>query len=177
MHSMACADPMDPRSPHTLTPEAGLLPKSSLSCHSKIPRPDSSCSHWRGKEMTLERVFPKLQHCPLAHTMPRLSQKASLSEFLLHTGPENSTGSRTVPWTQPKLPLLSPNPCTEAKGSRSHQPSHLPAWKGPDIGLIQRRVFLAHLQTASAAPREPITREQNKRKTVAISSSVFSSGH
>lgn len=126
-----------------------------------------------GKEVTLERVFPKLQHCPLAHTVPRLSQKASLSEFLLHTGPENSTGSRTVPWTQPKLPLLSPNPCTEAKGPRSHQPSHLPAWKGPDIGLIQRRVFLAHLQTASAAPREPITRERNKRETVAISSSAF----
>lgn len=78
MQGMACADPKDPRSPPTSTPEAGLGPKSSSpSRHSKIPRPDPSCKRW-SRQGSDSRVFPKLQHCPLAHTVPRLSHRASL---------------------------------------------------------------------------------------------------
>lgn len=85
MHSMACADPMDPRSPHTLTPEAGLLPKSSLSCHSKIPRPDSSCNHWSrqgsdSREFSLScSTVPSHTPCPGCHR-EHLSQSSCYTQ-------------------------------------------------------------------------------------------------
>lgn len=96
MHSMACADPTDPRSSPSPTPTAGILPKSSSpSCRSKIPRPDPSCKHCSRQGSDSGEFFLSCSTVPL-HTQCPGCHREHLSQSSCYTGHQAQKTAQTA---------------------------------------------------------------------------------